>query len=352
MNNSRKIVDFSEMSLFVGIDVHKKSWKVTVRTADRFLQTFSTTPDPQALLAHLTNNYPGATVECVYEAGFCGFWPQRAFALAGVNCLVVHAPDIPSTDKDRRRKTDPYDSRRLADLLAAGILQGISVPSLSQDHDRALLRSRAQFIRDRTRVKNRIKSLLNYFGYKPPSEKWNKPMLHWLESKELPESVRFTLDQHIEDLHHLNHRIKKLDAKIKELSETELYRKQTALLTGIPSIGTLTAMVLLTEVGRVDRFASRSKFMAFLGLIPNTYSSGESERIGRITKRANGQLRWILIEASWVAIRKDPALTLKFERLCKRMKKNQAIIRIARSLANRIRYVLKEQQPYVLGVFA
>jgi transposase len=79
-------------------------------------------------------------------------------------------------------------------------------------------------------------------------------------------------------------------------------------------------------------------------------SSGDHTITTRIAKRRNKYLRHLLIEASWVAVRKDPALLESFDRLIKRMKKQDAIIRIAKKLLNRIRYVWENNKPYVLGV--
>ena len=87
-----------------------------------------------------------------------------------------------------------------------------------------------------------------------------------------------------------------------------------------------------------------------MGLIPDIHVSGETEHIGDLTYRRNPQLRDVLIEAAWVAARKDPVLLLAFNEYCQRMRKTRAIIKIARKLLNRIRYVLKNQVDYVPGV--
>ena len=87
-----------------------------------------------------------------------------------------------------------------------------------------------------------------------------------------------------------------------------------------------------------------------LGLIPGEDSSGEQERNTGISHRRNAHLRGMLIECSWVAAREDPALLMAFGKLSKRMVKNRAIVRIARKLLNRIRYVLKHQEPYKTSV--
>jgi transposase len=80
------------------------------------------------------------------------------------------------------------------------------------------------------------------------------------------------------------------------------------------------------------------------------YGSGEKMQTGKMLKRGRKELKIMLIEASWVAIRKDPALMLKFNQLSKRMHKNKAIIRIARKMLSRIRFVLQNQQSYELSI--
>ena len=109
-------------------------------------------------------------------------------------------------------------------------------------------------------------------------------------------------------------------------------------------------MILLTELGEITRFPSIDELSSYVGLIPDTQGSGEKEHVGGITQRSHSQLRWLLIEASWIAVRKDPALMMAFDQYCKRMRKTKAIVKIARKLLNRIRYVLKNQAEYVPAV--
>ena len=122
------------------------------------------------------------------------------------------------------------------------------------------------------------------------------------------------------------------------------------MLRGIPGIGLLTAMIILTELETVNRFENFDKLCSFIGLIPSTHSSGEKENIGEITHRGNSFLRGALVESSWIAARLDLALNKSYHDYCKRMEPNKAIIRIARKLLNRIRFVLKNNQPYECAV--
>jgi transposase len=107
---------------------------------------------------------------------------------------------------------------------------------------------------------------------------------------------------------------------------------------------------LLTELSEINRFPSIDELTSYVGLIPDTEASGEKEHIGGVTQRSHSHLRWLLIEASWMAVRKDPALMMAFDQYCKRMRKTKAIVKIARKLLNRIRYVLKNRSEYVPAV--
>jgi transposase len=109
-------------------------------------------------------------------------------------------------------------------------------------------------------------------------------------------------------------------------------------------------MILLTELCDLARFRNLDHLASYVGLIPDIHDSGETEYTGGLTFRRNAQLRDVLIEAAWTAARLDPVLLLAFNEYCRRMKKTKAIVKIARRLLNRIRYVLKNQVDYVPGV--
>jgi transposase len=137
---------------------------------------------------------------------------------------------------------------------------------------------------------------------------------------------------------------------IRTLANSDEYNQNVRLLKTVPGIRTLTAMTLLTELYEISRFKTLDKLCSYVGLIPDTNSSGETDLNTGITNRRNAQLRGILIESSWVAVRKDPALLMTFNMLSKKMPKTNAIIRIARKLLNRIRYVLKNKQEHVTAI--
>ena len=115
--------------------------------------------------------------------------------------------------------------------------------------------------------------------------------------------------------------------------------EQINYLRSVVGIGFVTAITLFTELIDIKRFPTLDHLAAFIGLVPSVNSSGDRHSEEGLTERRNRFLRHVIIEAAWVAARKDPALTLAFIELTKRMKKQEAIIRIARKLLNRIRFV-------------
>jgi transposase len=150
----------------------------------------------------------------------------------------------------------------------------------------------------------------------------------------------------IEELLFLRQNILNLTRLIRQLAQQPPYHQHVINLISIPGISALGAMTLLTEIVDVSRFETLDNLAGYAGLVPDENSTGEQQTITGLTKRRNPAIRRILIETSWIAVRRDPALTQAFNQLTRRMTKQKAIIRIARKLLNRIRFVLKNQTAY------
>ena len=354
MQTQVKQLDFSGQNIYCGLDVHKRQVTVTVMVEELNYTTFSQSPpDPLGLVKYLKKNFPNGTYHAAYEAGFSGFWYQEALASYGVNCLIANAADVPTTDKDRKQKRDPRDSRKLAKALKNADIIPIYIPSKKTQHDRALLRTRSRIVGNLTRCKNRIKSYLYFLGIEYPelfsSSKthWSKAFMEWLRGLDLKEdSGNIIIKTFLTEAEFLRGLLLQTNREIRQLSRTKHYAKMANLLIKIPGVGCITAMTILAELENIKRFKKLDHLCSYVGLIPNVSSSDTKVHVGDITKRCNGVLRSMLVESSWIAIRHDPALTLKYNELCVRMTGNKAIIRIARKLLNRIRYVLVHEQEY------
>jgi transposase len=346
-------LDFSGQEIFVGIDVHKKSWKVCIRSEHMELKAFSQEPSATVLSNYLKHHYPSATYHAVYEAGFCGFNYQRDLSTEGINCIIVHPADVPTTDKDKQRKSDTVDCRKLSKTLSEKGLAGIFIPSIEQQDDRGIIRVYQQMVKDQTRFKNRIKGWLSFQGIAITTEAdayWSNNFIKWLKELPLTASARIHLDILLQGYLQAREMVLTATRQVRALSRQARYQSQIKLIRSIPGIGEITALLLITEIGDIKRFKQFDQLCDYLGLVPKVHSTGDKETILGLTHRGHHQLREKLIEASWVAVRLDPALTLAFGCYCKKMKKNKAIIKIAKKLLNRIRYVMKNQKEYVTAV--
>jgi transposase len=354
MQTQSNKIDFNGQNIYVGFDVHLKSWTVTIMTDKLTHKTFSQPPSPEVLHHYLVKTFPGGTYHSAYEAGFCGYWIHNKLTEFGIKSMVVNPADIPTTEKEKVQKTDPRDSRKIARSLRNGDLKAIYVPSLTTLEDRGLVRTRATLVKDLTRFKNRIKSFLYFHGiefpeaFHKPGTHWSNRFIKWLEDIEMnTPSGKASLTVLLTQSKNLRVSILQLTKQLRELAKTQGYEKQIKLLRSIPGIGFLTAMIILTELETINRFATFDQLCGFIGLVPSTNTSGDHEGIGDITPRGHSALRSAIIESAWVAARLDPALNKSFHDYCKRMEPNKAIIRIARKLTSRIRFVLKNNQNYV-----
>jgi transposase len=358
MRNEITKDSFKGQSFYIGIDTHKKNWIVTILGEQYEHKTYSQNPDPELLAGYLNRNFPGASYHAVYEAGFSGFDSCRKLNQLGVNCIIIHPADVPTTQKEKEQKTDKADSRKLARSLRSNEFEAIDIPDPELEADRALVRQRFRQVKDVSRTKNRIKSLLFQFGIVIPerftsaqTRHWSKAYINWLKNLKVDHSsLKQVIDNYIRIGEAQREELLLLEKQVRNLSLADRYKDNYSLLLSIPGIGPKTAMTFLTQIGDIGRFARLDDLCNYVGLVPKMYGSGDKMQVGKITRRGRKEMKIMLIEASWQAVRKDPALMLKFNELINRMNKNKAIIRIARKLLSRIRFVLLNRQPYSLGV--
>ena len=205
MRNEITKDSFQGQSFYVGIDYHKKSWKVTILGEQYEHKTMSQDPSSVVLANYLKRTFPGDTYRAVYEAGFSGFGSCRELNQLGIDCVVIHPADVPTSQKEKLQKTDKADSRKLARALKNDELEAIDVPDPELEADRALVRQRFRLVKDISRTKNRVKSLLFQFGIPIPghisvaqSRHWSKSYTAWLKGLAVEQSsLRQVIDNYI-----------------------------------------------------------------------------------------------------------------------------------------------------------
>jgi transposase len=222
----------------------------------------------------LTGNYPVANYHSVYEAGFCGFWIHRRLAEFGINNIVVNPADVPARGKEKLQKSDAVDCGKLARELRSKSLTGIYVPDEAFLEMRSLIRLRSSIVKDTTREKNRIKSLLRFHGIEIPAEftkysvgNCSKHFWKWLGEVEFSTGYgRKTPDLHIEQLVRLRVMLLQETGTIRSISRQEPFSEAIRLLTSIPGTGITTAILLQVEIDDIKRFPDSDSLAAFIGL--------------------------------------------------------------------------------------
>jgi transposase len=356
MKNKDNKLDFTGQTIYIGLDVHKKNWSVTTYFQGIKLKTMSMIPKPEQLVRYLHKNYPNATYMSVYEAGFCGYWIDRKLRQLGVNNIIVNPADIPTKQKERRHKTDKVDSKKLARELGSNNLEGIYIPSEENESIRALSRLRRQTVKDQTRIKCRIKSLLQFVGIEMPENRelkyWSGRFIKYLSELDFKHKpMKLTLDGLLESLIKQRQILVRVVKDLREIvEENQRVKKIVKLLQTVPGVGFITAITLYAEIMDISRFRKFDSLSCLIGFSPATDSSGERDKVVGISNQQNKYLRSMLIESAWTAIRKDPALTQAYGKLVMRMGKQKAIVRIAKKLLNRIMYVWRNEKEYVCAV--
>ncbi|MCA9731105.1 MAG: IS110 family transposase [Lewinellaceae bacterium] len=349
MKSEIRQLDFSDQEIYVGIDVHRKSWRTTIHLGEFQQKTINLSPpSPESLSEYLRRHYPNGKYLCAYEAGYCGFWVQEQLIQQGIETVVVHPADIPTTDHERQHKDDVRDSRKIARALRNGELKGIFIPTKRQQQDRALVRRRFSIASDRRRAMTRIKMYLHFLGLYPPQGvmadwTWTKTFIQWLERQAQHDQVLTSL---LDEYAAVRQRERVIVKQLHQLFSSDYYASQMKLLRSVSGVGFYTAIQLLTEIGDMRRFTTLDKLCAYLGLVPKTHRSGDTDQAKRRTNRGNKRLRSALIECSWKAIQQDSELSLCYLKLRKRFDGPHAIIKISRKVLNRIRRVWLTGQPY------
>jgi transposase len=289
------------MTVAVGLDVHARSIRVAVVRADELLEE-RTLPYDEEAVERLLRRWPG--VRCCYEAGPTGFGLQRHLAGRGIDCRVVAPGLVPQRPGDRV-KTDSRDARKLARLLAGGLLEPIHVPSRELEAARDLVRAREDARLDRMRDRHRLSKFCLRHGRTLPTNSWSVVRRKWLSEQRFDfQAQQQTFDSYLHTVDLVDARIEQLERAIRETAEQQPWSDLVGRLRCLRGVDTLTALALVSEIGDFERFKTAEQLMAFVGLVPSERSSGEQRRQGSITKVGNAHVRRLLVEAAWHARRR------------------------------------------------
>jgi transposase len=350
-------VDYSpwEYDTFIGIDVDKGSFSFTVRDYGMIKRQRKIPSKPADFYHYIQNTLAGQKVVCAYEAGPTGFHLYDYLKGKKIPCYITSAASIPKPSNERV-KTNRIDSSKIVEYLMSGEFKPIRVPEGPYRELRHLVETRERYAYDRKATKQRIKALLLYTNLhtvlKDVDANWSRNYLQELNRLECSFAIRHRLDLLLEDLIYAREKTalihRSMRSFCREHSEINEYMKH---LQSIPGIGFIVAATILGRIGDPSTLRNQREIASFLGLTPSERSTGDSTKRGSITHLGNKVLRSLLVEAAWVAIRKDKQLNQFFHRIRKKhhgsYASKVAITAVARKLTHIIYRVLKDRRAYI-----
>ena len=350
-NNSTSF--FEKVLLFIGIDVHKSKWVVTVRTYDLELKTFSMKPSAEELEKFLIKNYPGADYRIVYECCFSGFWIYDYFSDNGYRIIVTPTNRI---YKDGNTiKTDKIDSRKLAFQISRGLLREVIVPTKKIREYKYIFRIYDKQKMRKGQILRQVKAFLEQKNHPLKWEKWNKGLVEKLKLLTFEDKLfDLKFGNLLKEYEYVVSQIKDSEEIIERIKEDEVLGPRITRIEKINGIGIISAVRMSVYLfDRKDRFESSEKLNHHLGLTPSERSSGDKVNRGRSGMCGNRQLRSIIIQLAWKSVRKDGALLDKFERVYKKSgSKQKAIVAVARKLMTKLYAIITKEEAYRVNLAA
>jgi transposase len=293
----------SKELLYVGLDVHAQTVSIALAEQRGEVRNYGSVSSSlgtlEKTMCRIRKAHPGTELRVCYEAGPTGFVIARRFAQLGIDCTVVAPSLIPNRSGDRV-KTDPRDAVKLARLHRAGELTAVHVPDATDEAMRDLCRARTDAVQDLRRGRAQLKAFLLRNGYRYTGKSaWTEAHRRYLRELVLPHAAqRVVLEDSLRAITTAEERIGRLEDQMEALLESWPMKPVVEALMGLRGFQTVSAMVLVSELGGAWRFSHPRQLMSYLGLVPTENTSGSRRRQGAISKAGNSHARWLLIEAA------------------------------------------------------
>ena len=239
----------------------------------------------------------------------------------------------------RKQKTDARDARHILDLLRGNRFPRIWI-SEPQDRDAwQRLRHRDKLVRWQTSVRNQLHALAMGEGICRKKKLWSERGRQELQALALGEWATRRRKDLLEMLDRLKPSMEELDQAVKQQAEQ---RPAAVLLMQQAGVGPVTSLAFVLMVGPVGRFPRSRQLVSYVGLNPRENSSAGKQRLGGISKQGNSLVRFLLVQAAQTASRTDEELRRDYQRLKFRRGSAVAKVAIARKLAVRLYWMLRQ----------
>src|SRR5690348_9226445 len=326
------------MSVYVGIDVHRKRSQVAVVTEDGTVELNKNVVNGSEPMLRLIGDLPSGT-PVAFEAAFGWGWLVQLLEDYGFEPHLVH-PLRCKAIASARLKNDKVDAAILAQLLRADLLPEAWIAPAQVRQLRAVLRHRASLVRLGTQQRNRIHAVAAGHGYDRSASYWTGPGRGWLAELDLPAASREIVTDCLAVIDGLAPLIERIDGELRQHAKAD---PRVKVLTALPGIGQFTALMMLAEIGDITRFGSARKLASWAGLTPTVRGSDLKVRHGHISKQGSAWLRWVLNQAAQTA-KRSPEFAASYAAIAKRRGKKIATIAVARKLLTRAWHLLNEMQ--------
>lgn len=352
--------------IMVACDLHDKTMLLKTARGRGPAETESvrnTASGRKRLIAQLhkrSQDAGGAQVIFAYEASGQGFGLYDELSAAGVQCHVLAPTKMARSTQHARRKTDEQDAEQILQVLRGHVLAGNPLPSVwipdpETRDDREVVRARLDAADKATDVKRQIQSLLKRQQLVRPEDagkSWTRGFRAWLRAltrdRVIGAGVRATLSSLLRQLAFLEKEIERLEDGLGRLAQSPRYAAAISELVKLQGVKLLTALVFLTEIGDLRRFANRRQIGAYLGLVPSSYESGASnDRKGHITRQGPSRVRRVLCQAAWSRIRTEGVDEAAYRRIAQKNPKHKkiAVVATMRRLGVRMWHRAVETRP-------
>ena len=331
----------SNFNNYIGVDLHKKTCFVTVMNKDGQIKKQTEILTDEESVRNFFKTYPDSHIAVESTLNWIPFYEN----LEALGCNVsLSNPLQTKAIASARIKNDKVDSRVLADLLRTNLLPMAYVQPREIRDLKELVRQRVSYVELRTRIKNKIHSVLFKTNARHQfSNLYGRAGMKFLMELELRDLYRQELNRYLKTLEILDEQIEELSQTIKKQAELDY---DCQLLMTIPGISFFSALVIKSEIGDIARFNNANKLCSYAGLIPATYASADKIRTGRITKRGSKWLRKTLVDAIASNSRKPNKISSYYHKLKKKKGTGKAKVAAARKLCSVIFAILTDQQPF------
>jgi len=319
--------------LYGGIDIHKEKLAGCIMDKDGNITREHIFPSSKKAVERFLCDIPNSGITIAIEA--CGMWRGTYKILTDMGYSVKLANPKKTHDIACKKKTDRIDAKILADLLRTKYLPEIWIPDEQTLRFRDLTRHKANLTRLKTQVQCKVKSYLLRKGA-TYSKQWNKKTLAALANQ----------DQDIQNLINVYTQITEEEKEaMKRIKQIAQQKKDTTMLMTMPGIAEFSSLMILAEIGDIQRFNSPKELVSYAGLCRGIYQSASTERSVRNTA-VNKWLKWILYECSGRAIMLDQRFQKYFYLVQKRKGYKTARRASARKMLTIIWYMLTNKEPY------